>query len=137
MDDDVDDRMEEPTERPWIVLKNTYDVEMWIEHQSRQIQQRIGNAERNRASGYGICFRLTAGGDIFMHTTGEGIVLLDVTPEAEWIAPLIVAATQASVPAGQIWMLPMESLTQLVVGLSSLIASTRIVTDHDFRIRKY
>jgi hypothetical protein len=137
MDDDEDNRMEEPTERPWIVLKSTYDVETWIDHQSRQIQQRIGNAENSRATGYGICFRLAAGGEVFMHTTAEGIVLLDVTPEAGWIAPLIVAATQATAPSGRIWTLPMESLTQLVVGLSGLIAATRIVTDHDFRVRKY
>jgi hypothetical protein len=137
MHDDEDSRMEEPVERPWIVLKSTYDVEMWIDHQNRQIQQRIGNAMSSRVSGYGICFRLTEGGEIFMHTTAEGIVLLDVTPEAEWIAPLIVAATQAPAPKGQIWTLPVESLTQLVVGLSGLIATTQIVTDHDFRIRKY
>lgn len=137
MHDDEDNRMEEPVERPWIVLKSTYDVEMWIDHQNRQIQQRIGNVMSSRVNGYGLCFRLTAGGEIFMHTTAEGIVLLDVTPEAEWIVPLIVAATQAAAPSGQIWTLPVESLTQLVVGLSGLIATTRIVTDHDFRIRKY
>lgn len=137
MCEDEDYRMEEPVERPWIVLKSTYDVEMWIDHQNRQIQQRIGTAPGNRVSGYGLSFRLTEGGEIFMHTTTEGIVLLDVTPEADWIAPLIVAATQATAPSGQIWTLPVESLTQLVVGLSGLIATTRIVTDHDFRIRRY
>lgn len=134
LDDEDDNGIEEAAERPWIVLKGTYDVEAWIDQQSRRIQQRVGN---DRANGYGICFRLAAGGEIFMHTTSEGIVLLDVTPEAEWISPLIVAVTQAPVPNGQIWTLPMESLTQLVVGLSGLIATTRIVTDHDFRIRKY
>lgn len=135
MYDDEDDSSEvnEAAERPWIVLQGTYDIEAWIDHQNRHIQRRIGSG---RASGYGLCFRLTAGGDIFLHTTPEGMVLLDVMPEAEWIAPLIIASTQAEAPAGQIWTLPMESLTQLLVGLNGLIATTRIVTDHDFRIRK-
>ncbi len=133
-DDDNDNRMQESAERPWIVLKTTYDVETWIDHQNRHIQQHIGNG---RTHGCGICFCLEAGGEIFMHTTSEGDVLLDLTPEAEWIAPLILAVTQADAPSGKIWMLPGERLTQLVLGLSSLIATTRIVTDHDFHIRKY
>lgn len=71
-----------------------------------------------------------------MHTTSEGEILLDVTPEAEWVAPLITAATQVPAPASQIWALPGETLTQLVMGLSPLIGSARIVLEHDYRIRK-
>ena len=133
MDDDLDDGIEEAAERPWIVLKDTYDIETWIDHQSRHLQRRIGNG---RADGYGICFQLLAGGEIYMHTSPDGVVLLDVTEEAEWIAPLIVAATDVQMPAGRIWTLSVESLTQLLFGLNGLIATTRIVTDHDFRIRK-
>jgi hypothetical protein len=125
---------EELPSRPWIVLNTTYDVEAWIDNYNRELQRAI---ENTRASGYGICFQLAHGGDIYMHTTPDGDVLLDVTPEAEWVAPLITAATHVEAPAAQIWALPGHSLTQLVLGLSSLIASTRIVLQHDFKLRKY
>lgn len=132
MHEEGDKNQDEPVERPWIVLKTTYDVEAWIDHQNRAIQQLINSS---KASGWGICFSLGEGGDIFMHTTSEGDVLLDVTPEAEWVTPLIAAATQVDVPATQIWALPGDRLTQLVLGLSSLIASTRPVLDHSFNLK--
>jgi hypothetical protein len=59
-----------------------------------------------------------------------------VDPEAAWAAPLVSAATGAAAPKGQIWVLLDEVLTQLVLGLSPLIASSRLVLEHDFRIRK-
>lgn len=124
----------ELAERPWIVLKTTYDVEAWIDGYNRELQRAI---ENTRAAGYGICFRLAHGGDVYLHTTPDGDVLLDVTPEAEWVAPLITAATSVAQPTSQIWALPGHTLTQLLLGLSSLIAATRIVLQHDFKIRKY
>lgn len=127
-------RRTEAIERPWIVLKTTYDVETWIDHQNRAIQQLI-NCGKN--SGWGICFGLAAGGEIFMHTTTDGEVLLDVRPEAQWVAPLIAAATEVEMPDTQIWALPADRLTQLVFGLSTLIATTRLVVDHDFKLKKY
>jgi len=126
--------MEDSASRPWIVLKTTYDVEAWINNYNRELQRTVPN--RN-ALGYGICFELAGGGEIFMHTTPDGDVLLDVTPEAEWVAPVISAATQVQTPVSQIWTLPGHTLTQLVLGLSSLIGSTRLVFNHDFKIKKY
>jgi hypothetical protein len=128
------DRIEEAPERPWIVLKTTYDVEAWIDSYNRELQRSM---EKSNTAGYGICFRLTEGGEIFMHTNTEGDVLLDVTPDAEWIAPLITAATRVEAPRSQIWALPGHTLTQLILGLSSLIESSRLVFSHDFKIRKY
>lgn len=124
----------EPVERPWIVLTTTYDVEAWIDHQNRNIQYLI---KSNKNSGWGICFYLTEGGEIYLHTTPAGDVLLDVTPEAEWVAPLITAVTQVAAPRTQIWALPGDKLTQLVLGLSTLIARTRLVVDHSFSLKKY
>jgi hypothetical protein len=134
MYNEVDGEIDEPGERPWIVLKTTYDVEAWIDSFNRALQRSV---EKTNATGYGICFCLSEGGEIFMHTTSEGDVMLDVTPEAEWVTPVMVAATQINAPASRIWVLPGHALTQLVLGLSSLIASTRIVLQHDFKIRKY
>jgi hypothetical protein len=128
------DRIEQPSERPWIVLKTSYDVEAWIDNYNRDLQRTI---EKTNAPGCGICFRLTEGGEIFMHTNSEGDVLLDVTPEAEWVTPLITAATRVDAPRSQIWALPGHTLTQLVLGLSSLIEATRIVLSHDFKMKKY
>ena len=124
---------EEFPERPWIDLTTTYDVEAWIDHYNWDLQRCIKNTN---AIGYGVCFRLGQGGQIFMHTT-EGVILLDVTPEAEWVAPVITAATGIEAPHSQIWVLPDDRLTQLVLGLSSLIASTRIVVSHSYKTKKY
>jgi len=120
-------------ERPWIVWKTTYDVEAWIDQFNRNLQRTAPSAN---ASGYGICFRLAYGGEIYLHTTPEGEVLLDVTDEAAWIAPVIAAATGVSAPSSRIWQLPADTLTQLLFGLSGLIASTRNVLQHDYRIKK-
>lgn len=128
------DRRSPPVERPWIVLKTTYDVETWIDHQNRAIQQMMSS---NKNSGWGICFGLAEGGDIYLHTTAEGEVLLDVTPEAQWVTPLIAVATQIDVPDTPIWILPGDRLTQLVFGLSTLIATTRLIVNHDFKVKKY
>jgi hypothetical protein len=128
------DITEQPPERPWIVLTTSYDVEAWIDSYNRDLQRAI---EKTNATGYGICFRLAEGGEIFMHTDSEGDVLLDVTPEAEWVAPVISAAARVEAPRSRIWALPGHSLTQLVLGLSSLIGSTRIVLSHAFKMKKY
>ncbi len=124
---------ESPPERPWIVLATTYDVEAWIDTYNRELQYTIGNA---KAGGYGICFHLDAGGEIYLHTNGDGDIMLDVMPDAQWIAPLITAATSVADPGRQFWALPGDCLVQLVFGLNSLIASTRLVLNHDFRMKK-
>lgn len=120
-------------ERPWIVLTTSYDVEAWIDQFNRDLRQVVSKPHLGR---HGICFRLAHGGEIFMHTDPEGDVALDVTPEAEWVTPVIVAATGCAAPTSQIWAVPGTKLTQLLLGLSTLIESSRIVIDHDFRIRK-
>lgn len=130
---DADDKEPEP-QRPWIVLQTSYDVEAWIDSFNWDLRRLVDNP---RATGYGICFCLAHGGEIYLHTTPDGDVLLDVTPEAAWAAPVISAATGAAAPAGRIWSLPGEVLTQLVLGLNSLIDSTRLVPQHDYRIRRY
>jgi hypothetical protein len=128
----------EPPQRPWIALRDTYDVEAWIANYNRDLQAALFSPKFNpKQSGYGICFYLSEGGQIFLHTDGEGDILLDVMPEAEWVAPLLTAVTGHPAPSGQIWMLPAEVLTQLIFGLNSLIGSTRLILNHDFHIRKY
>ncbi|HZW11585.1 MAG TPA: hypothetical protein VFF81_00145 [Noviherbaspirillum sp.] len=122
-----------PTQRPWIALNSTYDVEAWIDSYNRDLQRFV---EGRNVSGYGICFYLAEGGEIYMHTTPDGDVLLDVTPEAEWATPVIAAATRVEPPQGQIWTLPGHVLTQLILGLNSLIDSTRLVLQHDYRTKK-
>lgn len=126
-------------ERPWIVLATTYDIEAWIDQFNRDLQRLTpdnnGYAQYN-SRGHGICFRLIHGGEIFMHTTAEGEVLLDVTEDASWVAPVITAATNIAAPAASIWQLPAEAMTQLVYGLNSLIAATRIVLEHDYKFKK-
>jgi hypothetical protein len=119
---------------PWSALETPQDVELWIDEHNRSMQELIGPQE----AGYGVCLMLGEGGNVFMQTTGDAVIL-DVEPEAAWIAPLIMAATGAEQPRGQIWVLPEDRLVQLVLGLSSLIASTTLVTGHNFgaRSRKF
>lgn len=124
---------EESSERPWIHLTTTYDVEAWIDQYNWDLQRFI---KQPNAKGYGVCFRLDHGGEIYIHST-EGTLMLDVTPEAEWVVPVIVAATGAEAPHSQIWALPDDKLTELVLGLSSLIASTKMVASHHYKTKKY
>ena len=127
------DAPEEIVERPWIHLNNSHDVEAWIDNYNWDLQRHVKQAD---AAGIGICFVLQHGGEIFMHTTSEGNVLLDVTPDADWTAPVITAATGIEAPGAQIWILPGDVLTQLVLGLSGLIAFSRTVTGHQFNTKK-
>ncbi len=131
--DDIAFNDEPFQERPWIKWESSYEIEAWIDTYNRDLQRIIKDP---KASGYGICFILEAGGEIYLHTTPEGIALVDVPPDAEWITPLLSAVTQHEAPTSQIWTLPVEKLTQLILGLSSLIHSTRMVRDHAFRLKR-
>jgi hypothetical protein len=113
--------------RPWTELLTPQDVDIWIDEHNRSLMEHIGPQE----TGVGVCFTLAAGGDIYMQTTADAVIL-DVGAEAQWVAPLIVAATNTSAPAGQLWILPDDKLVQLIIGLSSLVASTTLVAGHNF-----
>ena len=119
--------------RPWEHLETPYDVEVWIEEHNRSMQDNIAAHE----TGVGICFTLAEGGDIYMQTSADGAVVLDVTPDAAWIAPLISAATGCETPDSSLWILPDDKLIQLIVGLSSLVATTLLVVGHDFGLRRH
>ena len=118
---------------PWSGLETPADVELWIEEHNQALQQHIGNHE----TGYGVCFTLAEGGEIYMQTTQDGALILDVTPEAEWVAPLIMAAARLQeAPPGRLWVLPDDKLVQLMIGLSGLIASSILVVGHNFGLRR-
>jgi len=116
---------------PWSGLETAADVELWIEEHNRSMQDNIGKNE----SGYGVCFTLAEGGDIFLQTTQDGYLILDVTPDAEWIAPLIMAVARVEPPKASVWVLPDDKLIQLMMGLSSLIATSILVVGHHFGVR--
>ena len=112
---------------PWTPLETPQDVELWIEEHNRTMQELVKPQE----TGVGVRFRLAVGGDVYMQTSADAVIL-DVEPEAGWIAPLIMAATGAEQPAGRIWVLPDDKLVQLLLGLSTLVESSLIVTGHNF-----
>ncbi|MCU6434392.1 hypothetical protein LPB67_11470 [Undibacterium sp. Jales W-56] len=127
-------------DHPWVSLETPQDVEGWMDLQNRELQEAItklpGNSQQyGQSLGQGIAFRLALGGELFIHTNSDGEVLLDVTPEAAWAIPVISAVTQADVPRGQVWILPAHVLTQLILGLNSLIASSWLVLGHRFRMK--
>jgi len=115
---------------PWTALETPQDVELWIDQHNQSLQEHIGPQE----TGYGVCFTLAVGGSIAMQTTGDAI-FLDVDLDAEWVAPLLTAATGAQPPAGRLWVLPEDRLVQLVLGLSPLIATTTLIVGHRFGSR--
>jgi hypothetical protein len=127
------DSLPEPTDRAWTTLDGVADVELWVAEHDQELQRYV---TRSHSTGHGICFTLGAGGEIYLHTTGEGDIVLDVTAEAAWAAPVISAATGTPAPSAQLWVLPGDMLTQLVLGLNSLISASRIVTGHHFRARR-
>ena len=122
-----------PKPVPWMHLLTPYEAEAWIENLNQALQQYLPEVN---ASGYGVCFSLAEGGDIFLHTTSEGTVLLDVMPDAQWAAPVIAAAVNLAQPDSQIWHFPDDKLIQFVLGLSSLVASTTMVLRHDFNWKR-
>lgn len=119
-------------EQHWSALTSIADAELWIAQYDQALQQAIGQAP---SIGHGVCFTLTAGGALYLHTTSYGDLVLDLEPDADWVAPVIAAATHTQAPSTQLWILPGDSLTQLILGLNPLIASTRLVRQHRFRGR--
>ncbi len=131
----MQDNNEPPRFRPvpWSGLETPADVELWIEEHNQALQQHIAKHE----TGYGVCFTLAEGGEIYLQTTQDGHLVLDVTEDAAWVAPLIMAAARLSeAPAGSLWVLPDDKLVQLMIGLSGLIASSILVVGHNFGLRR-
>ena len=124
-----------PQNRPWKALSAIADVEQWVIEYDQDLQRHLG--ERQSNSGHGICFTLIDASEIYLHTNGDGDIVLDVTTDAAWAAPVLTAATGVTAPTGQIWLLPGDVLTQLILGLNSLIVSSRIVLSHSFRAKRY
>ena len=131
--DNHDDDAARPRFRPvpWTPLETPADVELWIAEHDLALKEHISKQE----TGYGVYFSLAEGGDIYMQTT-EGAVILDVTPEADWVEPLLCAISQAEPPKGRLWVLPDDKLVQLILGLSTLVASTTLVVGHQFGRRR-
>jgi hypothetical protein len=105
-----------------------------MELNNQELQQILG---QKPSYGQGICFTLAHGGELYLHTNSEGDVLLDLTPEAGWIAPIVEASTQVVAPRGQIWILPQHVLLQLILGLNPLLVSSRLVIRHEFKTKKW
>lgn len=118
-------------DQPWVELTTIDEVEAWVDQLNRDLQ----HITHTNSTGCGVRFSFTHGGEIYMHTT-EGAILLDVTPEAEWVVPVITTTTAIEDPNTQIWVLPDDVLMQLVLGLSSLIATTRIVVSHNYKTKR-
>jgi hypothetical protein len=115
---------------PWTELNTPQDVEQWIEAHNLALQEHV----RPNESGYGICFTLREGGNIYMQSSDDAIVL-DVDGDAEWVSPLIAAAAQVEPPVSSLWVLPDDKLIQLIIGLSSLVESTTLIVGHAFGLK--
>lgn len=113
---------------PWTALETPVDVELWIAEHNLALQELVAPNE----TGYGVCFTLAEGGEIYLQTTSDGAIILDVTADADWVSPLIIAVSQVEPPKGSQWVLPDDKLVQLIMGLSGLIASSILVAGHNF-----
>lgn len=118
---------------PWQVLENLHEAEAWLDLYNRELQQELG---QRVSQGQGVCFQLIHGGEIYLHTNSDGDILLDVQPEAGWIEPVLTALSGQAPPRGQYWLLPADLLIQLLMGLNSLIESSRLVLQHQFKLRR-
>lgn len=116
----------------WQPLEDWNEAEAWLDLYNRELQQAL---EGRQSEGQGVCFTLVHGGELYLHTNGDGDILLDVTPEAAWVQPVLTAVTRQNAPAGQIWLVAGDQLMPLLMGLNSLIASTRLVLAHSYRAR--
>lgn len=116
-------------EHAWVALESPQDVEGWMDLHDRELKAILGDKPGH---GHGVCFGLMHGGEIYLHTNSDGDILLDVTPEAQWVVPVICASTGAQAASGQIWILAQHVLIELILGLNSLIASSRLVVRHEF-----
>jgi hypothetical protein len=125
----LENKEERPRFRPvpWSLLETPQDVELWIAEHNATMQEMIKPQE----TGVGVRFTLAAGGDVYLQTLDDAIIL-EVEPEASWIGPLVMAATGAEQPEGNYWILPDNKLVQLMLGLSTLIECSLIVTGHNF-----
>lgn len=125
----LENKEERPRFRPvpWSSLETPQDVELWIAEHNATMQEMIKPQE----TGVGVRFTLAAGGDVYLQTLDDAIIL-EVEPEASWIGPLVMAATGAEQPEGNYWILPDNKLVQLMLGLSTLIECSLIVTGHNF-----
>ncbi len=121
-------------ELSWLVLESITEIEAWIDNYNRELLEVVNRTQAQH--GCGVRFALEHGGHVYLHTNEEAL-WLDVTEEAEWVAPVITAATGVEAPRSQIWALPPDKLTELIMGLNTLIASTRLVTQHAYRSRKW
>lgn len=122
--------------RPWIVCQSAQEIEAWIERLNHELQQIAGRGHQttlDHHAGLGVCLTLAHGGEISLHTNPDGDVLLDLGLDANWVTPLIVAATSVPEPRGALWLIPADRLIQLLLGLNSLIESEKIVLRHNFR----
>ena len=120
-------------QRPWMTLDGVDDAEVWIANSNLELNFYL-EQDRNAGlpNGQGICFELELGGEIYIHTTSEGMILLDVTEPAEWVTPILSACTGGQPAKGRIWVLPENTLVQLILGLNSLIKTYKIVLQHQY-----
>jgi hypothetical protein len=116
----------------WLVLESLQEIEAWMDLHDRELRKLLAETAGQK-QGQGICFALTHGGEIYLHTNEDGDVMLDVTQAASWVSPVISAATGVAAPSGQYWLLPHASLIPLIMGLNSLIDSSRLVVSHRYK----
>jgi hypothetical protein len=120
--------------RPWIVLQNVHEVETWIETYNRELQAVVWRNKLNAVTLVRSASHWNWVRDLPVHHA-EGQILLDVSEEAA-PPPRVSAAANVAAPAGSVWVLPPDTLTQLVLGLSGLIATSQFVLRHEFRLGK-
>lgn len=127
------DSVPSTADHAWVSLQDVQEVQGWMDLNDAELRRLLQDKPAHTVQGAGVCLVLALGGEIYMHTNGEGEVVLDVTEEAAWAAPVISAATGVPAPAGQMWILPAHAAIPLLLGLNSLIASSRLVLAHAFK----
>lgn len=88
--------------------------------------------EKMKIRGKAICFSLKNGGEIFVHSIDENIVLLHITEQAEWLLSALSKFSVGKKSDSEIWVMPKNREHQLFIYLNSISSATRSVKGHTF-----
>jgi hypothetical protein len=109
---------------------NRSDDKYWGNKQRDVVE---GLEGRMNISGTAICFKLRDGGEIFVHSRPNDLVVLDITSEGLWLVPMLAKFSVSQMqPDAHVWGLHRKWRPQLFIFLNSLSSATRTIEKHGF-----
>lgn len=101
----------------------------WLTNSKKDVVELTG---KMKIRGKAICFSLKNGGEVFVHSIDENIVLLHITEQAEWLLSALSKFSVGKKSDSEIWVMPKNREHQLFIYLNSISSATRSVQGHTF-----